>query len=153
MGEKMNVGEICTRTTVFAYKSMSVSDAARLMLEQHVGSLVVVEETDKGRVIVGILTDRDIVVAVVAYEFDAKAMTVADFMSSKLASCRTEDSVADVLSLMRHHGVRRLPVTDMHGTLIGIVALDDVLEILAEELQSAVQVIASERKREADLRG
>lgn len=153
MGEKLNIGEICTRTTVFAYKSMSVSEAARLMLEQHVGSLVVVDETDQGRVIAGMLTDRDIAVAVVARDFDAKTVRVADVMSTNLVSCRTEDSMADVLKLMRRQGVRRIPVTDEQSVLVGIVTLDDLMEIIAEDLQIMVQIVESERKREAHVRG
>lgn len=149
----MNIGEICNRTTVFAFKSMSVSDAARLMLEQHVGSLVVVEETDKGRAIVGMLTDRDIVVAVVARDSTPQIMRVEDIMSGNLATCRTEDSITDVLSLMRRHGVRRIPVKDAQDLLVGIVTLDDLLEIVAEELQHFVHIVENERKREAHVRG
>ena len=153
MNQKMNVGEICNRTTVFAYKSMSISDAARLMLEQHVGSLVVVEEINHGKAIIGMLTDRDIVVAVVARDFNAQTVRVADVMSSNPATCRTEDSMTDVLSLMRHHGVRRIPVTDAQDVLIGIVTMDDLLEIVAEDLQGFVHVVENERKREAHVRG
>lgn len=153
MREKMNVGEICNRTTVFAYKSMSVSEAARLMLEEHVGSLVVIEETGHGRAVAGMLTDRDIVIAVVAHDFNAQTVRVADIMSSTPIVCRTEDSMTDALSQMRRHGVRRIPVTDAQDILVGIVTLDDLLEIAAEQLQTFVQVVSSERKREAHVRG
>ncbi len=153
MGEQMNVGEICNRTTIFAYKSMSVSEAARLMLEQHVGSLAVVEETGTGRIVVGMLTDRDIVVAVVAHDFNAQTVRVADVMSSNPVTCRAEDSVADVLSLMQHHGVRRVPVTNAQDVLVGILTLDDLLEIVSENLHSFVRIIQSEQKREAQMRG
>lgn len=151
--EKMNVGEICNRTTVFAYRSMSVSEAARLMLEQHVGSLVVVEEAGQGRTVVGMLTDRDIVTAVVAHNFNAQTVRVADIMSSNPIVCRSEDSMMDALNQMRRHGVRRLPVTDAQDILVGIVTLDDLLGIVAEQLQTFVQVVDSERKREVRARG
>ncbi|MGZ5780630.1 MAG: CBS domain-containing protein [Burkholderiaceae bacterium] len=153
MGEKLNIGEICNRTVVFAYKHMSVAEAARLMLEQHVGSLIVIEETDNGRVVIGMLTDRDITVAVVARDFDAQSLRVADVMSGNLVTARAEDSVHDVLSLMRRHGVRRIPVIAEQDVLIGIVTLDDLLEIAAEELRGFVQAIKSEHKREAHVRG
>ena len=149
----MNIGEICTRVTVFAYKDMSVSEAARLMLEQHSGSLVVVDETGNGRAIVGILTDRDIVVAVVARDFNAQNMRVADVMSGTPITCRAEDSMADALGLMRRNGVRCIPVADAQGMLLGIVTMDDLLEIIAEEMQGFVQVIQNERKRETRVRG
>jgi CBS domain-containing protein len=153
MNEKMNVGEICNRTVIFAYRNMSVSEAARLMREQHVGSLVVIEETDKGRVVVGMLTDRDIVIAVVARDFAAQTLRVADVMSNDLVTARTEDSLHDVLSQMRRHGVRRVPVTTAEGELIGIVTLDDLLDVVAEELRGFVQAIESERKRETRVAG
>ncbi|HEX9174462.1 MAG TPA: CBS domain-containing protein [Telluria sp.] len=153
MSETSTVGEICTRSTVFAYKSMSVSEAARLMLEQHVGSLVVVEETGHGRAIVGMLTDRDIVVAVVARDFNAQTIRVADIMSSNPIVCREGDPMTDALSQMRHHGVRRIPVTDAHNNLLGIVTLDDMLDIVAEQLQTIVRVVETERKQEELRRG
>lgn len=153
MREKMSIGDICNRTTVFAYKSMSVSEAARLMLEQHVGSLVVVEESGHGRAVDGMLTDRDIVIAVVAHDFNAQTVRVADIMSSNPIVCRTEDSVTDALSQMRRHGIRRIPVTDAQDILVGIVTLDDLLEIVAEQLQTFVQVVDSERKQEARVHG
>jgi CBS domain-containing protein len=152
MGSKMDVGEICTRTVVFAYKNMSVSEAARLMRDEHVGSLVVIEETGIGRVVVGMLTDRDIVIGVVARDFNAQNLRVADIMSSDLITARPEDSVNDVLSQMRRHGVRRIPVVAAQGVLIGIVTLDDLLEIVAEELRGLVQAIESEHRRETRVR-
>lgn len=148
----MNVGEICNRTVVFAYKHMSVAEAARLMLEQHVGSLVVIEETGNDRIVIGMMTDRDIAVAVVARDFNAQNLRVADVMSNSPITARAGDSVNDVLSLMRQHGVRRIPVTTEHGVLIGIVTLDDLLEIAAEQLRGFVQAIESERKRETHVR-
>ncbi|HVK93204.1 MAG TPA: CBS domain-containing protein [Noviherbaspirillum sp.] len=149
----MNIGEICTRTTVFAYKDMRVSEAAHLMLEHHVGSLVVVDESNQRRTIAGMLTDRDIVVAVVARNFDAKTMRVVDIMSGNPLICHSEDSMMDVLHQMRLHGIRRVPVADAQDTLIGIVTMDDVLEVLAEQLHVLVQIVDSERKREAHVRG
>lgn len=150
--EQLTVGEICMRDVVFAYPNMSVSEAARLMREEHVGSLVVVSDTEQKRLVVGMLTDRDIALAAVAAEHAAAMLRVADIMSKNLVATRPEDSMHAALGLMRHHGVRRLPVTDADGALIGIVALDDLLDILAEELQGLVQVIAREKQRESQVR-
>jgi CBS domain-containing protein len=150
--EQLTVGEICMRDVVFAYPNMSVSEAARLMREEHVGSLVVVSDTEQKRLVVGMLTDRDIALAAVAAEHASAMLRVADIMSKNLVITRPEDSMHAALGLMRHHGVRRLPVTDADGALIGIVALDDLLDILAEELQGLVQVIAREKQRESQVR-
>jgi CBS domain-containing protein len=149
----MNVGEICNRTVYFAYKHMSISEAARLMHDAHIGSVVVVEETGNGRAVIGMLTDRDIVVSVVAFDLDAKVLRVEDYMSKNVVTANPDDSINDVLSLMWRNGVRRIPVTDANNLLIGIVSLDDLLEIIAEELRGLVQAIDTEQKREVHVRG
>lgn len=148
MPEALNAGDICTRNVIFAYKSMSVGEAARLMREQHVGSLVVVDEVDGGRAVVGMLTDRDIVTCLVAKDFNPALVRVADAMSTDVVCARPADSIFDLLSSMRRKGVRRIPVVDAKSLLVGLVALDDVLEIVAEELRLLVQAIDSGRKRE-----
>jgi len=152
MNEKMDVGEICNRAVVFATEDMSVKDAAELMRGQHVGSLVVVREANAGRIVVGMVTDRDIAIVAVARDFDPQTLRVADIMSANPATARPGHSVNDVLHLMRERGIRRVPVTTDNGVLIGIVTLDDLLEILAEEMQDFVRAITSGQKREARVR-
>jgi CBS domain-containing protein len=148
MTKRLNAGDVCNRNVSYAYKSMSVNEAARMMREQHVGSLVVVDETDQGRVVVGMLTDRDIVTSIVAKDVDPRIVRVDDAMSRELVSVREEDSILDVLSVMRRKGVRRIPVVDANGALVGLVALDDMLGLVADELRLVVQAIESGRKRE-----
>jgi len=148
MTKRLNAGDVCTRDVSYAYKSMSVNEAARMMREQHVGSLVVVDETDQGQVVVGMLTDRDIVTSIVAKDVDPRIVRVEDAMSRDLVSVREEDPILDVLSVMRRKGVRRVPVVDGNGALVGLVALDDMLGLVAEELRMVVQAIESGRKRE-----
>jgi CBS domain-containing protein len=144
----MNVGEICNRTVVFADRRMTLSEAARLMREEHVGSLVVIDETERGRVPVGMLTDRDIVVAVVAKEVDAHTLSVGEVMSENPAIAHEADGMFDALHLMRSRGVRRVPVTSASGMLVGILTIDDVLEVLADNLREMVQAIGSEHRHE-----
>jgi CBS domain-containing protein len=148
----MNVGEICNREVVLAERRTPVTDAAKLMREQHVGSLVVANKTAQGWVPVGILTDRDIVVAVVAGGVDPAKLMVDDVMSGELVTVREADSVFDVLGLMRRRGIRRVPVLAPNGTLAGIVTIDDLLEIVAEELTDLVRAITAEQSREAKAR-
>jgi CBS domain-containing protein len=150
--QPLSVGELCTRTTVIAHRKMGVNEAARLMREQHVGCLVVVEETLAGRLTVGILTDRDIVIAVVARDLNPSLVTVGDVMSADLATAREGDSVLGALAAMRHKGVRRLPVTDAKGGLIGLISIDDVLGVIAEQLHGLVGTVASEQERERRMR-
>jgi CBS domain-containing protein len=148
----MTVGDICNRIVTFAYRGTPLSDAARLMRDHHVGSLVVIDETAQGRLPVGILTDRDIVVAVVAAEVDPRTMTVGEVMQGELVSAREEDSVFGALRLMRRRGIRRLPVVTMAGTLDGIVTVDDLLGIVAEQFDDLVRAIGAEQSREARVR-
>lgn len=149
MGDRLTAGDICTRAVAFASRSTPVDDAARLMREHHVGTLVVVDETDEGRVVVGMLTDRDIVTSVVAKDLDPGIVRVEDAMSADLTCARPEDSIIDVLGNLRRKGVRRIPVVDAKGILLGLVALDDVLEVVAEELSLMVEAIGAGRKRES----
>jgi CBS domain-containing protein len=144
----MSVGEICNRNVIIAYKSVVLSEAARLMRDQHVGSLVIVEQRDQGRVPIGILTDRDIIIAVVARDLDARNMAISEAMSADLVIVHEEDAVVDALRLMRSHGVRRVPVVAREGALVGIITVDDLLEIVARELSDLAGAIQSERAHE-----
>lgn len=152
MTKRLNAGDVCTRDVSYAYKSMSVNEAARLMREKHVGSLVVVDETAQGRTVVGMLTDRDIVTSIVAKDVDPRIVRVEDAMSRDLVSVREQDSILDVLTVMRRKGIRRVPVVDGNGSLVGLVALDDMLGLVADELRLVVQAIESGRKREPTAR-
>jgi len=148
----MNAGEICNREVVVAYRDTGLSEAARLMREHHVGSLIVVVDRAKERVPVGILTDRDIVVAVVAKELDARKLSVGEVMSSGVFAVREQDGLAEVLRAMREHGVRRVPVVTPSGALAGILTIDDLLELVADELGDFVRTISHERVRESRVR-
>jgi len=148
----MNVSELCNPFVVCAQRTTPLLDAARLMREHHVGSLVVVDETGKGRVPVGMLTDRDIVVAVVAGEVDPRTLTAGEVMTTDLATVHARDSAEDALRLMRRRGIRRVPVVSEVGTLTGILTLDDLLESVAEQLSDAVRAIASEQAQETRAR-
>lgn len=152
MGERLTTGEICTRSVTIAFRRTPLDGAARLMRENHVGCLVVVDEEAGKRVVVGILTDRDIVTAVVAADLDPAILLVEDVMVTDLVTAREEDSLIDLMRSMRRKGVRRIPVVGGQNELIGVVTLDDVLDILAQELSLLVGAIDSEGKRERKLR-
>ncbi len=148
----MNAGEICNREVVVAYRNMSLVEAANLMREHHVGSLVVVVDRLSERVPVGMLTDRDLAVAVVAKELDPRKINVGEVLGDELFTVREKDSVTDVLRLMRERGVRRVPVVTHSGALAGIVTIDDVLDIVAEQLGDVVRAVERERVRETRAR-
>ncbi len=148
----MNAGELCNREFVFAYRDTPLVEAARLMREHHVGSLVVVLERLGERVPVGLLTDRDIVVAVVANGLDERVLTAGDVMSTELVTLREQDGISEVLRLMRDNGVRRVVVLTGNGALAGIVAIDDILELVAEQMDTFARTLCSEHFRETRAR-
>ena len=152
MGERLTTGEICTRSVTVAFRTTTLPGAARLMRENHVGCLVVVDEVGGKRIVVGVLTDRDIVTAVIASELDPATLRVEDVMSTDLVTAREDDSLIDLMRTMRRKGVRRIPVVGGQDELIGIVTLDDVLDVLAQELGLLVATIDSEGQRERQLR-
>jgi CBS domain-containing protein len=148
----MNVGEICNREVVVMGKQGSIREAAQLMREFHVGDIVVVEERNHQRYPIGILTDRDVVIEILANDVDADAVDVGDAMSFDLVTAREDDSVWDTIKRMRGKGVRRMPVVDQRGVLSGILAMDDLIEMLAEQLTDVAALIVHEQKRERQLR-
>jgi CBS domain-containing protein len=146
------IGEICSREVVFTGRDTTVKRAAQLMREHHVGSIVVVDEQGGKRVPAGIVTDRDIVVAVLALGLNPDAIQVGDVMNRELLAVRENAGVAEVAELMRAKGVRRVPVTDGGGALVGIIAADDMLCLLAEEMSALGTMVSREHKREVEVR-
>jgi len=147
----MNIGEICSRVVLVAQRETPVSEAARLMRQHHVGALVIVDQADGARP-VGIVTDRDMVVEVLAEDVAPDKLTVGDIMSVDIVNVGAQDGVFETIGLMQGKGVRRVVVTDDANQLIGIVSLDDLLEVLAEELIGLAKTIAGEQRRERKAR-
>ena len=129
-------------------------DAARRMRALHVGCVIVVDGAEGGRRPVGILTDRDIVVGVLAH-MDEKLhlLRVDDVMTRSLVLAREGEDLDDVLRRMRAKGVRRVPVVDSSGILKGVIALDDILEHVKEQIDAMAALIGRERSREEETRG
>lgn len=144
----MTVGEVCNREVVVTTPGASVLAAARLMKTHHVGDLVVVHEPDGHRMPVGVITDRDIALALVDWPEGLPQLTVADVMSANLVTAREGENLHDVLKKMQSYGIRRLPVVGATGGLEGIVTFDDIIELLSEELTDLAKLVAREQKRE-----
>ncbi|HKB59082.1 MAG TPA: CBS domain-containing protein [Gallionellaceae bacterium] len=148
----MAIGEICNREVVVVEADASVAEAASLMRQFHVGDLVVVRETDGRNEPIGIVTDRDLVLEVLAEELDPGALSVSEIMGAELVKVKEDTGVFEAIRFMREKGVRRMPVVDDSGALAGIVSLDDLLEVLSEELVELSRLTRAEHKREADTR-
>ena len=150
----MNIGQLCNRNPITVRRSEELIKAAQLMREKHIGYLVVVEPevADQSLRPVGVVTDRDIVISVVARETDPRALRVGEIMTQQPVTIGATEPVEKALREMRRIGVRRLPVVGQRGELIGVLSLDDVLEVLAGELQNVAASIRNERVIEGTLR-
>lgn len=148
----MTIGTICTRETVIAKKDDTIVTVAQLMRRHHVGDIVIVKEGDGENVPIGIVTDRDLVVEVLAQELSPDAVTVGDIMSYELVTAHDSDGIWSTLQKMRIKGVRRMPVVNQRGGLVGIVSLDDVLGLLSEELSGLTKIVGREQERERTTR-
>ena len=148
----MPIGEICTREVVIVKRNETVLEAAKLMRQHHVGDVVVIEERDGVRVPVGIVTDRDLVVEIMAPELDPAAMTVGDIMEQELVTVKESMGLFEAIQYMRSKTVRRLPIVDENGALLGILALDDLLELLSEELLAIARLVRYQRRKETKQR-
>lgn len=121
--------------------------AAKLMRKHHIGALVVVDAQEKTRP-VGIVTDRDLVLELMAEGLDPTVFTAGDIMSVDLVLASPDMDVMEAVQLMKKHRLRRLVMTDEQGRLVGIATMEDVLELLSQELASLATALAGARDRE-----
>ena len=148
----MRVADICARSAVCVGAAESVRTAAETMRKRHVGSLVVVETTEEKRVPQGIITDRDIVLAVTASGADPEALTVGDVMTRSPVTCTENDDLFDAILIMRTRGIRRLPVIDTKGGLIGVLSADDIYGMLGVHLHELGHALTRGHLREMQTR-
>jgi predicted transcriptional regulator len=140
----MLVSEFCNREVIIVDRATTILDAAKLMRSEHVGDLVVTDNRNGRQVPVGILTDRDMVVELLAEEIELDKVSVGDAMSYELLSVNEQDGLQETIVKMSDRGVRRLPVVDAAGTLVGIVTVDDLMELIAEQLTDLVRLVSNE---------
>ncbi|MDC8446190.1 MAG: CBS domain-containing protein [Nitrosomonas sp.] len=148
----MTVGEICNREVIVIQRDETVLEAARLMRQHHVGAIIVIDKPNGRAIPTGIVTDRDLVVEVLATELDETVITVGDIMTQELFTMKENAATYDVIDFMRRKTIRRLPIVDEAGELVGILTLDDVLEILSEEMLDLAKLVRYEQKKEARYR-
>ena len=130
----MHIGQICTRSLVTCARDTTASELAQKMREQYVADVLVVEDRGGRPVPVGLVTDRDLVVGVIAQGKDAHQVRAGDLMCTELETALESEMVYDGIWHMRKRRILRLPVVDSHGALVGILTADDVAEFLASEL-------------------
>jgi predicted transcriptional regulator len=144
----MTISEICNREVIVIRRDKTVLEAAKLMRQYHVGTVIVVDNRDDCLVPVGIITDRDLVVEVLATELDETVITVGDIMAPEVFTVKESTDTFEAIQFMRRKTIRRLPIVNEAGELVGILTLDDVLELLSEELLNLAKLVRYEQKKE-----
>lgn len=144
--------DFATAVVAVVEPETSALAAAQLMRKHHVGALVVVDAMEKSRP-VGILTDRDLVLALMAEGLNPEVFTAGDIMSVALVLANPDMDAMDAVALMRAHRLRRLVIVDETGRLTGIVTMEDILELLTRELTELAAGVIGARDREFEQRG
>ena len=141
----MSIGRICQRNVDLADADESVRFVAERMHQRSVGSLVVLDEWKRP---IGIITDRDIVIRVIAAGKDPDMTQVCEAMTASPRTVTENTSIEQAIRLMRSGVFRRLPVVDRDGKLVGLVAADDILCPLAEEFADVGRLLERETPQE-----
>ena len=144
----MQLGSLCKKPIITVGRSATLQQAAALMREHHVGSLVVTEAQDEGERVCGVLTDRDLAIEVLARGLDGARSQVGQLPDGMLISAPMQADIDDAIVLMQTHGVRRLLVRDDSGNLVGLVSFDDLLQACAGQLNGLASVLRKGIERE-----
>jgi CBS domain-containing protein len=144
----MSVTHVLNPNVATTVVNESIVEAAVLMRQEHVGDLIVVERRGQAQVPVGIITDRDIVVSVVAKGVAPASLRVGDAMTRDVLTVREDSSLEFALREMRRFGVRRAPVVRSNGDLVGVIAVDDLIQHLAVQLSRLADLIRVEQDAE-----
>ena len=145
----MKIAEICSSPAFVAYPDQALAVAAREMRTRDVGALVVVAAGDARQCPLGMLTDRDIVLGQVNQATDLRCLTVGDVMTHHPLCVQADVEITEAMALLASRVVRRAPVVDRAGTLVGIVTLDDLLPAIAQQLQELADTVTPQPRRHA----
>jgi CBS domain-containing protein len=148
----MIVSEVCTRAVVTALPATTIAEAAAMMRRHHVGNVVVVDRDDRRPTPLGVVTDRDIVVEVVAKGVDPVGITLGDLLTEPVELIQETATGEEALRRMNESAMRRLPVIDAGGGLVGIVSVDDLLPRLASRIGDVAYLVQRSRAAEARTR-
>jgi CBS domain-containing protein len=147
----LSIKALCSRDLVAVGRDDTVFKAAQLMRQNHIGDVLVVEKKQDVILPVGIVTDRDVVIEIVAPGLDPQVITVGDIMLPTIFTIDEDSGVFDAIRLMTAKGVRRLPVVK-DGSLTGIITLDDLLLLMAREFCSFAKLLTKEQQNETETR-
>lgn len=142
----MNIANVCSNRIISIAKEASLVAAAKLMQQNNIGALVVVDNKDHYPIPCGIITDRDITLQLLSLDNNLDTLTVADRMSQDLLLVNHHQEVSVVMQQLCTKGVRRAPVVDDQGKLVGMVSTDDLLILLADQLSTLAALVRRQLK-------
>ena len=149
----MPIREYCNLNVICCEPDAPIAEVAALMRKHHVGDVVVVANQQEGQQIpLGILTDRDILIETIALDVEAKLFTASDLMSTPVTTILEQAGLSEALGIMRGKRIRRLPVVNHTGGVIGMVTTDDILNVLAGELSALAAIVVEQTIKEERLR-
>ena len=143
----MPIQDVCTKNVTCLSRDNTIEEAARLMRKNNVGSIVIVDQKADGVVPVGIITDRDVVVEVIAKGYNPKLKRVDEVMNRSLKAVNESDGLYEVLHFLQKYRVNRAPVINSSGKLVGIISTDDALELISDELMQIARLKRGQRMR------
>ncbi|MEQ1743142.1 MAG: CBS domain-containing protein [Candidatus Nitrotoga sp.] len=144
----MPIEDSCNREAVVLQRDDTVLEAAKLMRQHHAGDVLVVEDRNGTRIPGRIVTDRNLIMEIIAPELDGSVITVGDIMAQALVTVKGSTGIFEAIQYMRQKSVRRLPIVNEDGGMIGILTLDDLLELLSEELLEIAKLVRNEQQKE-----
>jgi len=144
----MSAGKYCNREVIITAADTTIIEAAGLMRKHHVGDLVVVKKQGNENLPIGIVTDRDLVIEILAQAVAPESVMIKDVMNRELVTVSAEEALLDTLALMQARGVRRVLVVNDHAGLEGILSADDAIDLIAEAMNNLVKLVRHELKNE-----
>lgn len=144
----MSIGEICSREVYIFKAEEPLSNAVAEMMKRHIGAIVVVETEPERVRPVGIVTDRDVIRGQISLKKELSNLTLREVMTGAPLTVTEASGIPEAIERMRARGVRRAPVVNDSGDLVGIVSLDDLLPLVAEELDALARLVGNQAERE-----
>ena len=144
----MNIGEVCSREVYIFKPEEPLANAVAEMMKRHIGAIVVVETEPERVRPVGIVTDRDVIRGQMSLKKELSSLTLREVMTSAPLTVTEASGMPEAIERMRARGVRRAPVVNDSGDLVGIVSLDDLLPLIAEELDALARLVGNQAGRE-----
>jgi CBS domain-containing protein len=146
-----SLDQLYEKNVVCLNSKSTISEAARLMAENHIGDIVITDETDGAVIPVGIVTDRDLVINSIAKDLDPKIVRLSEVMTKRIVTASEDDDLSSLVKLMTDEGISRLPIVDTVGSLKGILSSKRLFQFFAESLCELSSISVQQQSREEQM--